>query len=273
MGRPVKSPREENRTSLEAEIELWELRPRQVAIRTLFQNVLSAVQMLAQQRKVDLKIELPDESLTVFTDPSVAQQVLISISSHAIKQAASGGFSLQAQGKAESAEIVLRYSVPADEVPESAIQMTTLKIIRHLDWSVAVSTPAPCDYVIALTPTPSIHTVLVIDDNQGLVDLVARYLPPHSCHVATATSGERGLELAHELTPSVILLDIMMPTMDGWEVLQALQNNPKTRPIPVIICSVFNDPDLAFSLGAKQFLSKPICRENVLTALHELGIL
>jgi CheY-like chemotaxis protein len=75
------------------------------------------------------------------------------------------------------------------------------------------------------------------------------------------------------LKPAAILLDVMMPAMDGWEVLQALQTNPQTGTVPVIICSVFNDPDLAYSLGADRFLAKPINRDDVLDALQSLGIL
>ena len=117
-------------------------------------------------------------------------------------------------------------------------------------------------------------SVLLVDDDPQLSSLLSEYLGGEGFMVHTAADGERALhQLEENPAIDVVVLDIMMPTMDGWEVLQALQNNPKTRPIPVIICSVFNDPDLAFSLGAKQFLSKPICRENVLSALHELGIL
>jgi len=63
-----------------------------------------------------------------------------------------------------------------------------------------------------------------------------------------------------------------MPEMSGWEVLQRLRNHPKTAQIPVIICSVLNNPVLAYSLGASLFLPKPINREDVLSALRQLGV-
>jgi len=60
----------------------------------------------------------------------------------------------------------------------------------------------------------------------------------------------------------------MMPQQDGWEVLQLLRNRRRTRDIPVLVCSVIDDPELAFSLGAAEFLAKPVKREELLEALE-----
>jgi CheY-like chemotaxis protein len=65
----------------------------------------------------------------------------------------------------------------------------------------------------------------------------------------------------------------MMPEMDGWELLQRLRNHPQTADIPVVICSVINNPDLAYSLGASLFLPKPVSRDDVLEALRQLDVL
>jgi CheY-like chemotaxis protein len=64
----------------------------------------------------------------------------------------------------------------------------------------------------------------------------------------------------------------MIPEMDGWEVLQRLRNHPQTASIPIIICSVLDSPELAYSLGASLFLSKPIGRDDILNALHKIGV-
>jgi Amt family ammonium transporter len=90
--------------------------------------------------------------------------------------------------------------------------------------------------------------------------------------VVAATSSQEGLHLAQTLEPDAIVLDIMMPEMDGWELLQRLRAHPKTQEIPVVICSVINDPDLARSLGASFFLPKPVSRRAVLDVLQQLGV-
>jgi CheY-like chemotaxis protein len=79
--------------------------------------------------------------------------------------------------------------------------------------------------------------------------------------------------LAEESLPDAIALDVMMPGMHGWEVLQRLRNQPQTAAIPVVIISVFKNPDLAYSLGATHFMSKPVSRQDVLDAFRQVGVL
>ena len=112
-----------------------------------------------------------------------------------------------------------------------------------------------------------------MDDNVGLVELLMRYLASHACQVISAESGVEGLQLANQYLPDAILLDVMMPGVDGWKVLQILRSNPQTASTPVIVCSVFNDPQLAYSLGATAFLAKPVRRDNILSVLSGLKVL
>ena len=73
--------------------------------------------------------------------------------------------------------------------------------------------------------------------------------------------------------PNAIILDVMMPEQDGWELLQRLRTQPATRTVPIIVCTVFDDAQLAYSLGASAFVSKPANREKILAALKQLSIL
>ena len=115
-------------------------------------------------------------------------------------------------------------------------------------------------------------TVLIIDDNEGLVNLLERYLTDRACRVITAANGQEGWQLAQTTLPDAIVLDVMMPEIDGWEVLQRLRNDPQTANIPVIVCSVVIEPDLAQALKASLFLPKPVRRVDVLDALRQLGV-
>jgi len=104
------------------------------------------------------------------------------------------------------------------------------------------------------------------------VELLERYLTGHNCRVIAANSGKEGLEVLNRTTPDAIILDAMMPDVSGWDVLQTIRTGVETADTPVIICSVFNDPELAYALGASHFISKPVSRDQILTALRQLNV-
>jgi signal transduction histidine kinase/CheY-like chemotaxis protein len=117
----------------------------------------------------------------------------------------------------------------------------------------AVSTPAA-----EIPSTGSGPLVLVIDDDATVQDLLRRSLNRDGFRVETAADGATGLARARELRPAIITLDVMMPGMDGWEVLAALKEDPETADIPVIVVSIVDERGLGFSLGAADYLTKPL---------------
>ncbi len=100
--------------------------------------------------------------------------------------------------------------------------------------------------------------VLVIDDDATVQDLLRRSLNRDGFRVETAPDGASGLAQARALRPAIITLDVMMPGMDGWEVLAALKEDPATSDIPVIVMSIVDEKGLGFSLGAADYLTKPL---------------
>jgi GAF domain-containing protein/DNA-binding response OmpR family regulator len=127
--------------------------------------------------------------------------------------------------------------------------------------------PAPVT-APAQRATPSVGTVLVIDDEAAIRDLMQRYLAKEGFHVATAAGGEEGLRLARELRPDAITLDVMMPGLDGWAVLTALKADPAVADIPVVMLTIVDDKNLGYALGAADYLTKPIERERLLAVLR-----
>jgi CheY-like chemotaxis protein len=113
-------------------------------------------------------------------------------------------------------------------------------------------------------------TTLVIDDNADTQQLFRRYLTGSRYHLAGATDGQHGLALVQELAPQVILLDVMMPHEDGWTILARLREDPQSRHIPVIICTILPQEALARVLGAAHFLRKPVSRSQLLAALDQV---
>jgi ammonium transporter len=112
-------------------------------------------------------------------------------------------------------------------------------------------------------------TVLVIDDDAVVQDLVTRTLTRSGFHVVSAANGQEGLRLARELRPDVITLDVLMSDMDGWAVLAALKNDPEVMAIPVIMVTLIDNQDMGFALGASDYLTKPIERDRLISVVNK----
>jgi len=101
----------------------------------------------------------------------------------------------------------------------------------------------------------------VIDDDAEACEIIECFLLKDGFNVVIATSGEQGLRLAHEIHPAAITLDVMMPRMDGWAVLRILKADPELHNIPVIMLSMIDDRTRGYSLGAVDYLTKPVDRK------------
>jgi signal transduction histidine kinase/DNA-binding response OmpR family regulator len=122
---------------------------------------------------------------------------------------------------------------------------------------------------LAMPERGSQKIVLAIDDNPDGIDIIRKYLGEEYT-VIGLLSGEDAVERARGLRPLAIMLDILMPGMDGWQVLRDLKEYPDTRDIPVIIVSVLDDKRLGFSLGAADYMVKPVAKEVLLKRLQSL---
>jgi CheY-like chemotaxis protein len=111
--------------------------------------------------------------------------------------------------------------------------------------------------------------VLVIDDDSAQRDLLQRFLNKEGFAVRTAGGGEAGLRMARESPPVAITLDVMMPEMDGWSVLAALKAEPSLRDIPIIMLTMVDDPDRGFTLGAAEYVTKPVDRQRLARILKK----
>jgi signal transduction histidine kinase/CheY-like chemotaxis protein len=118
---------------------------------------------------------------------------------------------------------------------------------------------------------PSAHngSVLVIDDDPVIQDLMKTFLTREGYSVAVAGSGEEGLRCARQIRPDVITLDISMPVMDGWSVLSALKTDPDLSDTPVIVLTMVDTRNLGYALGATDYLMKPIDRERLASVLRK----
>jgi len=109
-------------------------------------------------------------------------------------------------------------------------------------------------------------TVLSIDDNPEAIDIIRKYLG-EEYNVVGLLNAEDAVKRAKEIRPMAITLDIMMPRKDGWQVLRELKGNPETQDIPVIVLSIVDDQRLGFSLGAAEYIIKPVEKDVLLKKL------
>jgi len=145
----------------------------------------------------------------------------------------------------------------------------TIRLPIMVEKEMVVEPKAPA----AITPLLGAErTVLVIDDDPYALDLVGRTLQGEGIRVVTASDGREGLRLAKSLLPVAITLDVMMPEMDGWDVLRELKADPATADIPVIMLSMTDDRSLGFALGATDFLTKPVERASLVRLLKRCAL-
>jgi signal transduction histidine kinase/CheY-like chemotaxis protein len=111
--------------------------------------------------------------------------------------------------------------------------------------------------------------VLVIDDDPRAREELQRMLADEGFRIATAATGAEGLQLARDLHPAVITLDVIMPSMDGWSVLMGLKSDPALADIPVIMVTTAHNADLGYALGAAEYLVKPLEEDRVVAVVKK----
>jgi CheY-like chemotaxis protein len=111
--------------------------------------------------------------------------------------------------------------------------------------------------------------ILVIDDDPSVRDLMTRFVGKMGFDAVPAANGEEGLRLAREIRPQVITLDVVMPGLDGWDVLHRLKEDPDLSSIPVIMVTIVDSEALGLERGASNYLVKPIDRDRLALALEK----
>ncbi|MGH7310118.1 MAG: response regulator, partial [Candidatus Rokuibacteriota bacterium] len=118
--------------------------------------------------------------------------------------------------------------------------------------------------------SPDASVVLVIDDDPTVRELMERFLVREGFPVVTAANGVEGLRRAREIRPAAITLDVVMPDLDGWTVLAALKGDPELADVPVIFVTILDEKTKGYSLGAADYLVKPIDRERLAHVLKRI---
>jgi CheY-like chemotaxis protein len=233
---------------------------------------------VAEQHNIQFYNELADELPAVQADRVVLRQGLLELLSYAMNRAHAGSISIKGQTMRDqpykqSCSAVVRLHIRARGERRPGMRAgVSLEISRHLihslDGCVEIDDAAAYWQATVYLPVAAAVPILVMDDNAGLVELFRRYLADRNCQILTAQTAEEALAQAQEVNLRLILLDVMMPEQDGWEILQRLRTVPVTAETPIIICSVLNEPEIAYTLGASDYLPKPVTQDALLTKVE-----
>jgi hypothetical protein len=153
------------------------------------------------------------------------------------------------------------YSVPGEG------STFTLRMPARVRRPKVIASPATSSTAEPATAKLS-RDILVIDDDDSVQRAMAKILEPEGFTVISARTGQDGLRLAKEKRPRIIILDILMPDMDGWTVLKELKQLPALASIPVVLLTMTDDKETGFALGASAFINKPIEQEQLLEAIQ-----
>lgn len=244
-------------------------------------SALATVARLAEARSVVCRSDVGDDVADLLVARSAIRQVLILLLAFAIETEGVTAVTLRLRSVPDGVSISIDAAIKPGSPTSPLLRPNSLetddrlrasgRLIETLGgaFQVGATNGAAFQFLVRVPPAP-MSTVLAVDDNPDMLRLLSRYLVGTRYRLLTATTAERALQLVATANPAAVLLDLMMPTQDGWEMLEEIQRRPDAPRTSVIVCSVLGERELALSLGAADFLHKPVTRSALLTTLSRL---
>lgn len=239
-------------------------------------DVEALVSPLAREAGVDLEERGVPESVVVRANRVVLRQVLLGVYTWVLQHRPGCTIGSRVDCVSPS-DAVFELYVGGDtcgDLPHPAPEeVAPPELVHVLQGRFECLTLSDEGLVCRLTlPGMPMHVVLLIDDNRSIHHLFRRYLTGLPFQLLSAYDAPTGLAMAQSDQPDAIIVDIMMPDQDGWELLAALRASNTTREIPILVCSVLDQEALALALSASGYLKKPVTQNALLMALEALGL-
>lgn len=262
------------------ERQLFEPQAETLDLNEIVRGVSALLARRLEIERVRLDVTFSPQPLSVMADRTLLRQVILTLLNYALHLHSGEAVRLILQAK-PNPTLTVSFPLESDWRNLHQAESDSLDFARR----VAADLQARLEEYLPTTPTaneatlvlhlnaPVQRTVLVVDDQAVAQRMYQRYLSTSGLKVVGLTEPAQTLPLARQLQPAAVILDVMMPHIDGWEILQALQLDPQTRSIPVLVCSAWGDAELALSLGAAAFLKKPIIQRDLLAVLTRLHLL
>lgn len=262
---------------LQEELNQWVIQRRPCELKVLLDDLNWMLKPILESGPTTLKISLSDALPQVNVDATLTRQAIFPLIRLAVQQEPRE-VQVTARSSERAVDLLIHFEQSGLNQQESDWRIAEMLISQQGGSLAQAQTPPDVNGKVAETtltislPRPEQGVVLVTDDNQALHQLFERYLAPFHFTIIHAYNGQEALFLAQEKHPDFITLDVMMASMDGWQVLRELQENTATSDIPVIVCSVLKEPQLALSLGARAYLKKPVERLQLQQTLERLRL-
>ena len=257
--------------------------PQRLDLVQVLNGVLSVLEKRILSEKVQIQLDTASSAIwDVLADRIVLRQMLFSLFSYAFRLQAAGKIEARLSIREADIQLEVKFEVAENWSTWDANQGAAL-LETTRDWGKRMGIrvedthpPAGKPGWVFLTismPSANQDVVLVVDDQQPALRMYQRYLSRTSLRVIGLDDPTQAINTTRHLLPVLILLDVMMPNIDGWEILQSLQADDQINHIPVIICSAWEASEMAHSLGASSFLKKPITQRDLLTALQQINLI
>ncbi len=232
-------------------------------------SVLKLGDVLASQHETRVEVESVQPGLVAAVHPSILRQILIAAIRRMARYTSTGPITIFARLEDGNVRITLTGPVTiGDKWPSKDDLIRDLWVPR--DVHVEAHVDGERAFLWVGLPSVGRVTVLVVDDNPDMARFYRRSAEKTSYHIVHATEGRGLFEKIIATAPDIIVLDVMLPDVDGWELLTRLHQDPAMRRIPVIVCSVVREEELALSLGAACYLSKPVRSREFIQALDRV---
>jgi len=245
------------------------------------EGVLDVLGRVLDQHGIAVRVSLPPEIPVVSVGHHLLRQVMLAALGYLAENTSPASLSISAE-QDDAAVTVRLIAEGMARRPEAAANREHLQSLREMvqlgsitldlveDEPTADGYAQPGFGFLLSLPLEYDWTVLAVDDNEDTLALYKRCLMPNRYRVMVTSSPGSALEMARQVQPDAIILDLMMPEHDGWDLLQQLTNQPDTAHIPIMICSVLKLRDLALSLGARAYLAKPFTEQGLFSTLESL---
>jgi CheY-like chemotaxis protein len=245
--------------------------------------VMGVAAVLARRLEIEavrLDLQPAPGPAPVFADRVILRQILLSLLNYILHLRGRPEIVLRTN---PGPPVSMRISFETDEQWASiqGDELDSLGLVRRLSRQIPArlveaypsrGAAGPAEIAVEFAP-PQARVALIVDDQPAAQKMYQRYLSRTDLEVVGLTDPTAAVSTARQVQPALLILDVMMPRVDGWEVLQALQLDPQTRHIPVVVCSAWGEPELARSLEAAAFLKKPVVQKDLLDVLTRLNII